>query len=206
MEHKKLVIIGASGHGKVCAEIAVQCGYEEILFLDDDRNLSFCGRHPVIGTVADSGKYIGTASFFIAIGNSNIRERIMRKLEGAGGEITILVHPDAVISESAVIGNGSAVMAGVIINADAIIGKGCIINTAASVDHDCVVEDYCHISVGSHLAGTVHTGKHTWIGAGSVVSNNVTVCGECMIGAGAVVIKNIVMAGTYAGIPARRMN
>ena len=89
---------------------------------------------------------------------------------------------------------------------DAIIGKGCIINTAASVDHDCVVEDYCHISVGSHLAGTVHTGKHTWIGAGAVVSNNVTVCGECMIGAGAVVVRDINEIGTYAGIPAKRMD
>ena len=206
MEHKKLVIIGASGHGKVCAEIAVRCGFEKILFLDDDSSLTFCGRYPVAGTVTDSDKYIETASFFTAIGNSHIRERIMRKLEEDGGEITTLVHPDAVISESAVIGYGSVVMAGAVINADAIIGKGCIINTAASVDHDCVVEDYCHISVGSHLAGTVHTGKHTWIGAGAVVSNNVTVCGECMIGAGAVVVRDINEIGTYVGIPAKRMD
>ena len=34
---KKIVIIGASGHGKVIADIAEKNGYEEIVFLDDDR-------------------------------------------------------------------------------------------------------------------------------------------------------------------------
>jgi D-arabinose 1-dehydrogenase-like Zn-dependent alcohol dehydrogenase len=33
---KKLAIIGASGHGKAVADIAVKVGYEEILFLDDN--------------------------------------------------------------------------------------------------------------------------------------------------------------------------
>ena len=32
----KLVIIGASGHGKVIADIAKLNGYKEIIFLDDD--------------------------------------------------------------------------------------------------------------------------------------------------------------------------
>ena len=32
----KLTIIGASGHGKVVAEIAALCGYHAIDFLDDD--------------------------------------------------------------------------------------------------------------------------------------------------------------------------
>ena len=38
---KKLTIIGASGHGKVVADIASLNGYEEIEFLDDDRSISF---------------------------------------------------------------------------------------------------------------------------------------------------------------------
>ena len=34
-KNKRIVIIGAGGHGRVCAEIAELCGYEEIAFLDD---------------------------------------------------------------------------------------------------------------------------------------------------------------------------
>ena len=33
---KKLVIIGASGHGKVIADIALKNGYEIVGFLDDN--------------------------------------------------------------------------------------------------------------------------------------------------------------------------
>ena len=42
--NKKIVIIGASGHGKVIADIARLNGYEEILFLDDDKSKRSCGR------------------------------------------------------------------------------------------------------------------------------------------------------------------
>ena len=34
----KIVIIGASGHGKVVADIAKLNGYQEIVFVDDDIN------------------------------------------------------------------------------------------------------------------------------------------------------------------------
>lgn len=34
---KKLLIIGAGGHGQVVAEVAEDCGYQEIAFIDDKR-------------------------------------------------------------------------------------------------------------------------------------------------------------------------
>lgn len=40
---KKLVIIGASGHGKVIADIAKKNGYYEIVFLDDNETIHECG-------------------------------------------------------------------------------------------------------------------------------------------------------------------
>ena len=33
---EKIYIYGASGHGLVCADIALAVGYEEVIFLDDD--------------------------------------------------------------------------------------------------------------------------------------------------------------------------
>ena len=38
----KLTIIGASGHGRVAADIAKQSGYDEIEFLDDNTELCSC--------------------------------------------------------------------------------------------------------------------------------------------------------------------
>lgn len=198
---RKLAIIGASGHGKVVADIARKNGYKEIVFLDDDESIHECGGYPVIGKSSEAGTI--DADIIVGIGNAGIRKRIQESVPEE--KLVTLIHPDAVIAEDVAIGAGTVVMAGAVINSGARIGKGCIINTCSSVDHDCDVGDYVHIAVGSHLCGTVSVGDGTWIGAGATVSNNVSICSDCMIGAGAVVIKNIVEYGTYVGVPVRRM-
>lgn len=198
---KRLLIIGASGHGKVVADIARLNGYREIAFLDDDPEIKQCGPYPVIGT--SGGASDMESDIFVAIGNAKIRRRIQQNLPAE--RIITLIHPAAVVSDSARIGRGTVVMAGAVINPDAVIGEGCIINTAASVDHDCRLADYVHVAVGAHLCGTVSVSNCAWIGAGATVSNDVDICGGCMIGAGAVVINDITEPGTYVGVPAKRL-
>ena len=61
------------------------------------------------------------------------------------------------------------------------------------------------MSVGGLVAGTVRIGAKTWVGAGATVSNGVSVCGGCMLGAGAGVVRDITEAGTYVGVPARKI-
>ena len=198
MSMKKLVIIGAGGHGKVCADIANKCGYESVLFLDD------APASGATGKVSDYTRYLETAEFFVAIGNSTVRERITKELLSHNARIATLIHPAATVADSAVIGRGTVVVAGAVINPDARIGEGVIVNTCASVDHDCVIEAYAHISVGVRLCGTVTIGKRTWICAGATVINNLSLCAGCTVGAGAVVVKHLREPGTYIGVPARK--
>lgn len=198
---RKLVIIGASGHGKVVADIARKVGYKEIVFLDDNEGIYECGDYPVIGKSTEAGMI--DADVIVGIGNANVRRRIQESIPAS--QLVTLIHPDAVVAEDVVIGVGTVVIAGVVINSGTRIGNGCIINTCSSVDHDCQVGDYVHIAVGSHLCGSVSVGNETWIGAGAIVSNNVSICPNCMIGAGAVVINDILEIGTYVGIPAKRV-
>lgn len=200
----KLIIVGASGHGKVIADIASKSGYTDIAFLDDNPSVKKCMGYPVIGSSNSAPNYMD-GDFIVAIGNPQIRENIQNKLVEIGLHIVSLIHPRAVIGEKVEIGVGSVIMAGTVINSDSKIGQGCIINTGASVDHDNVIEDFVHVSVGSHLAGTVQIGKRTWIGAGAIVNNNVNICSDCMIGSGAVVLKDIQEKGTYIGVPSKRL-
>ena len=202
---KKLMIIGASGHGKVVADIAEKNEYEKIGFLDDNTSLKECVGFPVVGKSSDVDKYKDW-EFVVAIGNATVRQQLQNRLERQNYKIAILIHPRAVIGLGVEIGAGTVVMAGVVVNSGTSIGKGCIINTCGSVDHDCVIGDYVHISVGAHLAGTVHVGQSTWVGIGAVISNNIGICDRCMIGAGAVVISNIIEKGIYVGVPAKRVH
>lgn len=202
---KRLVIIGASGHGKVIADIAEKNGYNNIIFLDDNNAVKNCGKYPVVGTVYDAGHY-SDMDFIVGIGRGEIRKKIQEQLIEKGLNIISLIHPKAVVADDTVIGIGTVVMAGAVINPGATIGNGCIVNTGATVDHDNIIDDYVHISVGSHLAGSVHVGKDTWVGAGATIINNVNVCENCVIGAGAVVVDDIKEPDIYIGVPARKMS
>lgn len=200
----KLIIIGASGHGKVVADIAAYT-YKKIFFLDDNECIRKCAEYPVIDVTRNVNKYIKNSDIFVAVGNTEIRKRIVEQLEKLETEIPVLIHPQAVIGKRVSIGKGTVVMAGAVINTETVIGKACIVNTCSSVDHDSRISDYVHIAVGAHLAGTVSVGSKTWIGAGAIVSNNVSIASKCMIGAGAVVVKNISDSGVYVGVPAKRI-
>lgn len=202
---RSLKILGASGHGKVVADIAKKTGYEEILFYDDDLNKKTCGEFQVVGRI-DEMSFQSGGDYFVAIGSPNLREDFTKLLLKNDVNVITLIHPNAVVAEGVLIGKGTVIMAGAVINPGAEIGSGCIINTCASVDHDCCVGDYCHISVGSHLAGTVTVGKSTWIGIGASVSNNLTITDNCMIGAGTVVVEDLLISGTYVGTPAKRIH
>lgn len=193
---KKIVIIGAGGHGKVVADIARLNGYLDISFLDDDDSKTECCGFPVVGNTSEFVNF--DCDMFVALGDAEKRREFIGRLS----KTVTLIHPSAVVAESVTIGRGCVIMAGAVINPDTHMGDGCIINTCSSVDHDSRIDDYVHIAVGSHLGGTVHIGDNTWIGAGATVINNIDICSDCIIGAGAVVVKDISEPGTYIGVPA----
>ncbi len=206
---KDLIIIGASGHGKVIADIARQMmengqkRYSKIQFLDDDETKTVCGTYSVVGTTEDMEQYLGM-DFFVAIGDADIRRRLASRLESFDAAVPVLVHPKAIVGEEVSIGEGTALAGGTVVNASATIGNYCIINTGATVDHDCVIGDYVHIAPGAHICGGVHIGENTWIGAGATVVQELAVCSHCMIGAGSVVVHDINVSGVYVGNPAYR--
>ena len=199
MTDKRIIIIGASGHGKVVAEIAHLNGYKDIVFLDDNEDIKKCGGHPVIGSIADIDSIEGDV--IIAIGDNAIRKTIQSRLSSR--QFATLVHPNAVVSSDSIIGEGTVIMAGVVINPGVSIGRGVIINTSSSVDHDSIISDYVHIAVGAHICGSVTICDGSWIGAGTTVINNVKIVANCFIGAGAVVIKDLATEGKYVGVPAK---
>lgn len=202
----KLLIIGASGHGKVVADIALKMNkWQSIAFLDDDKSIKSSMGLIVIGTSDDVFAHIDEYEVFVGIGNNTTRQRIHEMLETFGASIPVLIHPNAVVGEQVEVGFGTVVMAGVVINCCTSIGKGCIINTSATVDHDNNIEEFVNISPGVHLAGTVKIGKGSCLGIGSVVSNNVNITSGCKVGAGSVVIKDITEPGVYVGVPVRRI-
>lgn len=162
MRALNLLILGYGGHGRVVMETAhTSRKYEIIAFLDDRYN----GTDPqVIGRLSDYEEFQNDyPQAFVAIGNPAVREQWQEKLTGAGYILPTLIHPNACISPSSFIGQGTVVMMNAIMQSGAKIGNGCIVSAGAVVDHDAVVGDFCHINAGAVVA------------AGSRVPNGVKV-------------------------------
>ena len=191
-----MLLIGGSGHAKVIMDCLEQGSVKGIF--DDNKDL-----HELNGIAVIHGydpAFLSHEQMIVSIGRNATRKKIVQKIRHSFGKA---IHPSAIISPSASIGDGTVVLHGSIIQADAKIGKHCIINTAATIDHDCHLGDYVHISPNATISGTVTIGTGTWVGAGATVVNNIAIGKGCIIGAGAVVTKNIPDYSMAVGVPAK---
>lgn len=200
-----LAILGASGHGKVLADIAELTGWEKIVFFDDAwPEKKNNGAWQVIG---DTQKLLdnlkGYEGVIVAIGNNKIRQKKLQELASAGAEIITLIHPSATVSKYTLIGLGSVVVAGAVINPDCNIGSGVIINTCSSVGHDCTLGDAVHICPGARLAGGSEVNERAWIGVGSSVRQLIRIGSDAVVGAGAAVVQDVLPNITVIGVPAK---
>jgi len=204
---KKLLIVGAGGHGKVVADAAEQMACWDLIEFVDLKfpELAACGHWTVIAKDLDqlTDSYRG-ADFIVAIGDSTIRMKVFSECLALSNFNSItLIHPKAYVSDYAQIDIGTVIFANAAINVDVSIGRCCIINTGATVDHDCYLGDAVHVSPGANLAGEVSVGKESWIGVGACVKQQISIGDNAIVGAGAAVVKNIPSNQKVVGIPAK---
>ncbi len=131
---KRLLILGAGQYGFAAKEVAESMGiFTQIDFLDDYNEIA-------IGRLEDLEKTEYDIAF-VAIGNPVVRAQWLRKIR----KIATLIHPMAVVSPSAVIGEGCIVEPGAVISTGVKIGKGTIVMANAVVGHNATVGDFCQL-------------------------------------------------------------
>ena len=178
-----MILYGASGHAKVIIDTLEALSKKIDFIVDDNPNLTELMGYEVR---RNTGVYDAA---IISIGSCQIRKKVVEELKVQKWETAI--HPSAVISPHAVVGEGTVVMANAVVNSSASIGKHCIINTGATVDHDVQIGDYVHVAPGVNISGGTTIGEGSWIGVGTCVKQGVKIGKGCMIGAGSVVVKDI---------------
>lgn len=200
----QLLVIGAGGHARVVIDVARAAGFDPVAALDLAGVGAACNGVEVIGgdelTASMFAK--GVRQAVVAIGDNALRSRIGLRLCDIGFSLPSIVHPSAIVSPSARIGDGTVVMPLAVINAAATIGAMVIVNTNAVIEHDCAIGDGAHIAPGCRLGGIVSVGNQTLIGIGSVVRPEARIGDHAVIGAGSTVIGNIDGHQVATGCPA----
>ncbi|MCL2402730.1 MAG: acetyltransferase [Coriobacteriia bacterium] len=202
-----LLIIGAGGHGRVVASVALAAGIEVFAFVDSNPPAETINNIPVYESleIALAHNEFENPQFIIAIGDNKIRAIEYSHAMAAGLQPVSIIHPTAVVSESAYVAPGSFLAAQVVVNPDASVGENVIVNTAAIIEHDCVIGSHGFIAPGAILCGNVRVGAYAFVSANATLVPNVRVGEHVLIAAGAVVTKNYPDEVRLMGVPARNV-
>lgn len=196
----KIKLIGYSGHGLVCAEIAQLNNFDVIGYFDNNEKPLNPFQLKYLG--ADNVEIFGEP-IFIAIGDNKIRSKLFSKYILKNNLSFNLIHPNASISRNIEIGCGNLICSNSIINTLAIIGNGIIVNSGAIIEHECQIKNFAHIAPGAVLAGNVTIGERTFVGANATIKQGVIIGNDVIIGAGTVVINDIPDYCTVVGNPGK---
>ncbi|MBA2653381.1 MAG: acetyltransferase [Tatlockia sp.] len=202
---KGIIVVGAGGHAKVCIELLQASGEQVDYCIGDKDSLDLC-----LGiAVLKDDSYLkplheeGYSKLFVAIGSNRLRDKLAKLAIEHGYQLVNAISPQAIISPSASLETGIAIMAGAVINAEAKISALVIINTGATIDHDCQIGKAVHIAPQCALAGNVVVGSHSFLGIGSKVIPDLEIGENVTVGAGSLIISNIECGATVVGVPAR---
>jgi sugar O-acyltransferase (sialic acid O-acetyltransferase NeuD family) len=207
-------VYGASGCGRSLMPVARQQLQRqninaEIYFIDDSliEEMTVNG-HRALNYAAFKNLKADRKSVLIAIANSQIREKIAKKLEQDAIELWTVQADNVVFMDEIALAQGAALSPFVTLTSNIKIGKCFHANLYSYVEHDCVIGDYVTFAPGVKCNGNIHIEDHAYIGSGAVIKQGTPekplVIGKgAIIGMGAVVTKSVPPGVTVVGNPAR---
>ena len=198
-ELKNIVVFGAGNTARVVIEVIEAEGKYNIsglIVAEKEKDGKKVAGNKIIGCDADLSDFLfrnGATGGIVAVGDNCLRKKIADNIIDLFPNFVFVsaVHPSAVISKSACIGDGSMIMAGVIINNNGRIGRHCLLNTNSSIDHDSIMEDYSSVAPGVVVGGCSSLGECSAVSLGAKVINGVRIGEHTVVGAGSTVLNDI---------------
>jgi len=208
MIKRPVLVVGAGGHAKVVIDVIRLLEFDILFATDIDTALhgttimgvNIAGADEHLSTYAPSDIYL--ANGVGAIASTQQRQATYEKYAVQGYEFLPLIHPDAVIAESAILSDGVQCMAGTIIQPEVQLGKNTVINTRASIDHDSEIGAHSFIGPGAVTGGSVKINAGAFIGTGAIILPSVVIGENAVVGAGATVTRDLCIGERVAGNPA----
>lgn len=209
---KKLIVIGAGDFARESVWIAERMNRQlpqwEILgFVDDRLAGEIVDGYPVLGPIDRLMECSEDVWVTCAVGTGRIRREIWARIAGNTYlHPASLIDPAVIVGKNCEIGEGSIICAGTVLAIASKLGFSSIINLNCTIGHDSILEECCTVHPGTNIAGRVHIGACTDVGTGAAIIQGKKIAAGSVLGAGAVVVKDIEEAGTYAGVPARKLH
>ena len=208
MSVEEVLVIGAGGFGLEVAQYSLDAAtfgwpFRITGFLDDGIPTGtevVPGLEVVGGTDAASLKH---RNLLIAIGDSDIRSNISKRVRECGGQLVTLVHPTAYIAPTAKIGSGSLICPFATVSARAVVESNCVLNNYACVGHEAHLGDGSVLSPYSAILGRGRVGRSCFLGTCAAVGPGVSIGASSKLAAGSIALRDAAAGSMIVGNPAK---
>lgn len=174
----KILIYGSREFGQVVRSLVGDAGHEFAGFIDDFEADADAGTRIIGDWNRVAGEFLPSDfGIAIAVGYANLDARwnVYRKVCDAGYHCPALIHPQAYVAKSAVVGTGSIVMARAIVDCRASLAELTVVWPGTVVNHDSAIGPNVFLSPNSTICGCATVGCNSFVGAGAVVVDHVNV-------------------------------
>jgi acetyltransferase EpsM len=189
-------ILGSSGFAneiKSYISDTLHIPEESIIFVDDaEDSISIAEYQKRVNANPDCVTILGS-------GKPEIKTKMLTELRG---RVFRFVHPHAVVSKDASIGEGTVVAPNAVVSPFVEVGEHVLINTNASIGHNSVIGHLAVVAPNAAVGGWCKIESKAYIGAGSMIKEHLKVGTGAMIGLGAVVTKDVPKDTIAIGNPA----
>lgn len=200
---KRIIIVGAFIE---IVELAEELGTEIQGYFDNIKTGEYLG-YPILGTDEQAlGMREQFKSSFLILSPDLplVREKLFNFYSQSKFSYSKLISRFAIISKSAIIGEGTIIQSLVNVSSECRIGKFVKLNTGCNVMHNSVIEDFSTVAPNAVVLGNINVGKRCYIGSNATILPNLRIIDDVTIAAGSVVTKDIFEPGVYLGSPARK--
>ena len=205
---EKIIIVGAGGFGRellwwIKDINKAQNKWKILGFIDDNPNAleGYDCDYKIIGSIKDWQPKEDEV-FALAFGSPILKRKIVGILKAKGAKFATIIHPTAMLSEFAKVGEGLIMFPHSKISCNTTIGDFVTL-LATPIGHDTFVGDYTVISGGCNIVRNVKIGKDVFLAAGVCIAQDLVIGDGAYLGLGSVVLKDVPAGATVFGNPAR---
>ena len=197
---KKVIIIGASGHSAEITDyithynnsVAPELCFDVVGYIDDNKENydSYSFVSPYLGKIQDH-EVSEEAEYIMGIANIQFRRTIVENFLQKGAKFATLIHPSAIVSPSAIVGEGCVVAHNASIGPKAIIGNFNMLNSRCTIGHDSTIGNFNFIGPQVVLSGFTKVGNNNMFGVNSATIPTIEIGDNNTIAAGMIITKTV---------------
>lgn len=206
---QKAILVGGGAFGRELlswAEAAYRAGGDLTIagYVDDAgpvmdgyRGVSL----PYLGTVTHLQAH--GADLLLAIGSPAVKKHLFERFQSQGFRFASVVHPSAVMTDTAVLDQGVVVGPHCYIANHCELGALAATNSFSGIGHDVRLGAFSTVSSGVDLMGGVVVEEQSFFGSGARVLPGVRIGAQAKIGAGAIVVRSVKPGQALYAAPAK---